>query len=213
MPVSPPMPEPIRTPVRQRSSSVLGSQPESRHRLLGGRQSVDDEIIHAPLFLGIDPLVGIEAAVAAIAARHLTGDAVGRSSVLNLRDQAGAGLAGEQARPGLLDATSQRRDKTQARNDDPAHEADHSPDQALGFVDIFDGVTDGDDGFGGVIGNFDAEFFLERHHQLDCVEAVGPQIFNERRGVRDLVGINIQMLDDDLLHALGSIAHGLVSLS
>src|SRR5215472_3012587 len=81
------------------------------------------------------------------------------------------------------------------------------------FVDVFYGVTDGDDGFGGVIGDFDAKFFLERHHQLDGVETVGPQVFNERRGVRDLVGINIQVLDDDLLHALGSIAHGLVSLS
>ena len=66
---------------------------------------------------------------------------------------------------------------------------------------------------GRVIRNFDAEFFFKRHHQLDRVEAVGAQIFDEGRGIRDLVGIDIEMFDDDLLHALGSIAHGLVSLS
>jgi signal transduction histidine kinase len=38
-----------------------------------------------------------------------------------LGDGAGAGLAGKQPRPGLLHAASQRRDETQARNDDPAH--------------------------------------------------------------------------------------------
>src|ERR1700730_1718535 len=81
------------------------------------------------------------------------------------------------------------------------------------FVDIFDGVTDGDDGFGRVIGDFDAKFLFERHHQLDRVEAVSAQIFNEGRSVRDLLGIDIEMFDDDLFHALGSIAHGLVSLS
>ena len=29
-----------------------------RHRLPGGGQAEDDEIVHAPLFLGIDPLIG-----------------------------------------------------------------------------------------------------------------------------------------------------------
>ncbi len=35
------------------------------------------------------------------------------------------------------------------------------------------GVTHGDDGLGGVIGNLDVEFFLEGHDQIDRVEAVG----------------------------------------
>ena len=83
----------------------------------------------------------------------------------------------------------------------------------LALVDVLDGVADGDDGFRRVVGDFDAEFLFERHDQLDGVEAVGAQIFDEGRVVGDLVGIDIQMLDDDLLHALGSIAHGLVSLS
>src|SRR6185312_8326741 len=79
----------------------------------------------------------------------------------------------------------------------------------VGFIDVFDRVADRHNGFGGIIGNLDAELFFERHHQLDGVEAVGAQIFNEGRIVGDLVGIDIQMLDDDLLHAFRSIAHGL----
>ena len=84
---------------------------------------------------------------------------------------------------------------------------------ACGLVDVLDGVADGDDGLRRVVGNFDAEFLFERHDQLDGVEAVGAQIFDEGRGVGDLVGIHIQVLDDDLLHAFGRIAHGIVSLS
>src|SRR5258706_6295664 len=81
------------------------------------------------------------------------------------------------------------------------------------FVDILDGVSDRHNGLSRVVGNFNAEFLFERHHQFNGIEAVGAQIFDEGCGVRDLVGVDIQMLDDDLLHALGSIAHGLVSLS
>src|SRR6185436_3299666 len=81
------------------------------------------------------------------------------------------------------------------------------------FVDILDGVSHRHNGLGRVVGNFNTEFLFERHHQFNGIEAVGAQIFDEGCGVRDLVGVDIQMLDDDLLHALGSIAHGLVSLS
>ena len=77
------------------------------------------------------------------------------------------------------------------------------------LVDIFDRVTDGDDGFCCVIGNLNAEFLFERHDQFDGIEAVGAQIFDEGRIVRDLVGVDIQMFDNDLLHALGGIAHRL----
>src|SRR6266702_5117401 len=80
------------------------------------------------------------------------------------------------------------------------------------FVDILDGVTNRHNGFGRVVRDFDTEFLFERHHQFNGIEAVGAQIFDEGCGVRDLVGIDIEMFDDDLLHAIGSIAHGLVSL-
>ncbi len=45
-----------------------------RYRLLGGGQAEEDEIVDPALFLGIDPLVGIERAVGAIAARHIAGN-------------------------------------------------------------------------------------------------------------------------------------------
>jgi hypothetical protein len=38
-----------------------------------------------------------------------------------------------------------------------------------------------DDLLGRVVGDLDAEFFLEGHHQLDGVEAVGAQIVDEAR--------------------------------
>ena len=71
----------------------------------------------------------------------------------------------------------------------------------------FDGVLHGEDLFGGIVGNFAAEFFLERHHQLDRVEAVGAQIVDEAGIVGDLGLVDAQMLDDDLLYPLGDIAH------
>ncbi len=58
MPGSPPMPEPIMTPVRSRSSSSVGLPAGILHRLLGRGQREDDEIVHLALFLGRDPVVG-----------------------------------------------------------------------------------------------------------------------------------------------------------
>src|SRR5690606_21708664 len=40
------------------------------------------------------------------------------------------------------------------------------------LVDVLDGVADRQDGLGRIVGDLDAELFLERHHQLDGVQAV-----------------------------------------
>src|SRR5262249_7295348 len=51
---------------------------------------------------------------------------------------------------------------------------------------------------------------LERHHQLDVVEGVRAQIVDEARLVGDLFRLDVQMLDDDLLHAFqdfGGVGH------
>ena len=45
---------------------------------------------------------------------------------------------------------------------------------------------DGLDLLGGIVGNLDAEFLFERHHQLDRIEAVGAQIVDEAGIFRDL---------------------------
>jgi len=74
----------------------------------------------------------------------------------------------------------------------------------------FDGVAHRHDRLGRVIGNFDAEFFLESHDELDRVERIGTEVVDEIGIVHDLVGIHAEMLHDDLLHTLGDITHRLV---
>ena len=54
------------------------------------------------------------------------------------------------------------------------------------------GVADGLDLLGGIVGDLAAELLLERHHQLDGVEAVRAQIVDEARVVGDLVGLHAQ---------------------
>jgi hypothetical protein len=71
----------------------------------------------------------------------------------------------------------------------------------------FDRVADGQNGLGGVIGNFTMEFFLEGHHELDGVEAVGTEVVDETRLFRNLVGLHAQVLHDDLLNSLANVTH------
>jgi hypothetical protein len=75
------------------------------------------------------------------------------------------------------------------------------------FVDIFDGVGNGTDLLGGVVGYFYAEFFLEGHDQFNDVEAVRTKIVNEAGIFSDLFGLNAQMLNDDFFDPIGSVAH------
>src|SRR5688572_4410332 len=79
---------------------------------------------------------------------------------------------------------------------------------ALVLLDIVDRVLDGADLLGRVVGNFDTEFLFERHDQLDDVEAVGTEIVDEARVLGDLFLLDTKMFDDDLLHPIGSLAHG-----
>src|SRR3982751_4663790 len=78
---------------------------------------------------------------------------------------------------------------------------------ALVLVDEGDRVLHGRDLLGGIIRNLDFKLFLEGHHQLDDVEAVGAQIIDEARVRRHLVFFDAQVLDNDLLNAVGGIAH------
>src|SRR3954464_14458288 len=48
------------------------------------------------------------------------------------------------------------------------------------LFDVLDRVLDLLDLLGGLVRNLDVEGFLERHHELDCVERVGPQVVHER---------------------------------
>src|SRR5690554_3565286 len=70
-----------------------------------------------------------------------------------------------------------------------------------------DRVLHREDLLGRVVRNLHAEFFFERHHQLDVVEAVGAQIIDEAGALGDLVRVDAKMLDDDLLQAFSDITH------
>src|SRR6266498_5155685 len=72
----------------------------------------------------------------------------------------------------------------------------------LVLFDVGDGVPDGDDLLGILVGNLEIELLLERHHQLDGVEGIGPEVLDEL-GVRgDLVLFDPELLADDLLHPI-----------
>src|SRR5688572_10155257 len=81
------------------------------------------------------------------------------------------------------------------------------------LVDVLHRVADGQDGFGGVVGDLDPEFLFERHDEFDRVEAVGAEIIDEARLLGYLLGVDAEMLDDDLLDALCGVTHlGILAL-
>ena len=86
-------------------------------RLVGGRHGEDDEVVDLALLLRLHPVVGIERAVDAVAARDVAGDLAGRSDDLEVVDATRAALAGEEARPGRLDAAAERRHHAHAGDD------------------------------------------------------------------------------------------------
>src|SRR5579864_453485 len=70
-----------------------------------------------------------------------------------------------------------------------------------------DRVADGQNGLRRVVGNLATEFLFEGHDEFDRVEAIGAEIIDEAGVIRDLVGLDAQMLHDDLLYPLANITH------
>ena len=62
-------------------------------------------------------------------------------------------------------------------------------------------------GIGGIVGNLAAKFLFEGHDELDRVETVGAEIVDETGVLRHLVGLDAEMLNDDLLNPLANITH------
>ena len=85
------------------------------------RHAHDDELVDPALLLRIHPLIGIEGAAGAVAARNLTGDPGRQIRGLELDDGTGTGLAGDQAGPSLFDAAGKRRDHPKSRDHNPTH--------------------------------------------------------------------------------------------
>src|SRR5262245_44586764 len=120
MPVRPPIPDPIITGAhlvvvgRRLPACIL-------ERLARGTHGEDDEIIDLALFLRLHPLVGIEAAVRAIATRNLTGDLRRQIGNLEGLDAPCPAVAVDEALPGRLDAASERCHHAEPCDDDASH--------------------------------------------------------------------------------------------
>src|SRR5437016_14375293 len=72
----------------------------------------------------------------------------------------------------------------------------------LVLVNIVIGVAHALDLLSVFVGNLDAEFFLEPHHQLDRVKRVGPEVVNEP-GIRSyFVLVHTQLVNDNLFYFL-----------
>src|ERR1700733_7405585 len=71
----------------------------------------------------------------------------------------------------------------------------------------FYGIADGQNGLGGIVGNLAAKFLFEGHDELDRVETVGAEIVDETGVLRHLVGLDAEMLNDDLLNPLANITN------
>src|SRR4249919_3968362 len=61
--------------------------------------------------------------------------------------------------------------------------------------DVVDGLSDGGDALGILVGDLDPELILELHDQLDEIERIGVEILLERRRLDD-----VGLLDAELLH-------------
>src|SRR5438105_7155833 len=84
---------------------------------------------------------------------------------------------------------------------------------ALSFFDELHGVSHRDDGFRGVIGNLDPEFFLECHDEFHGIETVRPEILNETRPLSHLVAVDVEVFDNDFFYALSDVAHWIQPLA
>jgi hypothetical protein len=80
------------------------------------------------------------------------------------------------------------------------------------FCDELYRITNRYDGLCDIIWNLDIKFFFERHHQFDCIKAVGTQIVDQAGIYSHLFWLNAQMLDDDFFNAVRNVAHNLTIL-
>src|SRR5262249_1744984 len=90
-------------------------------RLARSAHGEDDEIVDLALLLRLHPLVGIEAAVRAVATPNLTGDLRRRIANVDALDAPCPAVAVDEALPGRLDAASERCHHAEPCDDDASH--------------------------------------------------------------------------------------------
>src|SRR6202012_4638447 len=96
-------------------------------RLARCRHREDDEVVDLALLLRLHPLIGIERAVGAVAARHHAGDLARQIGDVESVDLPRAALTVEDALPGRLDTAAEWRHHAEAGNDDSPHVPNSSP--------------------------------------------------------------------------------------
>src|SRR5579864_9143647 len=117
-----------RTNHRARSAAirlVVGMPIGVVESLASRAHGVENEVIDLALILRLHPVIRIEGAVRTVATRNHASDLAGQVGNLERIDFPGAAVAVEDALPGWLDATAERRDHAKAGDDNPSH-LDHS---------------------------------------------------------------------------------------
>src|ERR1041385_6436519 len=79
------------------------------------------------------------------------------------------------------------------------------------LVEILHRIADGAKLLRLFIGDVDVELLLERHHELDGVEAVGAEVLHETGLGQELFPLDAEFLDDDILDLLLGSAHGFLN--
>src|SRR5574342_321229 len=75
------------------------------------------------------------------------------------------------------------------------------------LVEVVHGVADGAELLGILVRDIDVEFLLERHDELDGVQAVRAEVLHEAGLAGELLALDAQLLDDDVLDLLFDVAH------
>ena len=88
--------------------------------LLGSGDAVDDELIDLALFLRLEPIIRVER-TALVTRRHLAGNLGREVGNVKTLDRPCARLTFEQTLPRHLYITTERRDRSDTRDDDPPH--------------------------------------------------------------------------------------------
>src|SRR6185437_7122835 len=185
-------PTDARADVHADQFGVLGRDFKARHLhrfVCGGNGEVNKARHLARFFL----LNKIQRVKVFDLCRDLTGVFRG----IEVGDLVDTALAGEQVPPDFLGAVAERADQANACDDNPAHLLF----TRLGVLaNVVDGVLDGADLLRVLVGDFDLEGFLERHHQFDGVQRVGAKVVHEGGARGHFALIHSQLFDNDLLH-------------
>src|SRR5947208_737738 len=91
----------------------------------------DDEVVDLALVLRLHPLIRIEGAVGAVAARDHAGDLAGEIGDIERLDPPRTTLALQDARPRRIDAAAEWRNHAQPRDDNTSHVKNSGPELAV----------------------------------------------------------------------------------